>query len=322
MNRFDVIIIGAGPIGLSCGIEAKKRNKSHLVIEKGCLVNSLFHYPTNMIFFSTSDRLEIGQIPFVSHGDKPTRRESLEYYRRTAETWKLNINTYEQVTGTIKKDETFIVSTNKAEYKAKNIIIATGFYDEPNLLNIPGEDKPKVKHYFDEAHPYAYLKLIIVGAGNSAVDVALEAYRRGSDVKMVIREEKLKEGVKYWVRPDIENRINEGSIKAYFNSRLTEIRDDEVDIITPDGKITLKNDFVFAMTGYHPNYSFLRKIGIKISEDENLIPLYNEETYETNIRGIYLAGVVCGGMATGKWFIENSRDHAVKIFDHLEANGK
>ena len=322
MNKFEVITIGAGPIGLSCGIEAKKRNKSHLVIEKGCLVNSLFHYPTDMTFFSTSERLEIGEIPFVSHGDKPTRRESLEYYRRTAETWKLNVHTYEEVFNILKIDDTFIVKTSKAEYKAKNIIAATGFYDEPNLLNIPGEDKPKVKHYFDEAHPYAYLKLIIVGAGNSAVDVALEAYRRGAEVTMVIREDKLKDGVKYWVRPDIENRISEGSIKAYFNSGLTDIRDDNVDIKTPHGKITVENDFVFAMTGYHPNYDFLKKIGIKISDDDNLIPFYNKETYETNIKGLYLAGVVCGGMTTGKWFIENSRDHAVRIFDHLEAEGK
>ncbi len=322
MNKFDVIIIGAGPIGLSCGIEAKKRNKSHLVIEKGCLVNSLFHYPTNMTFFSTSERLEIGEIPFVSHGDKPTRRESLEYYRRTAEVWKLNIHTYEEVINVEKNDNAFIVKTSKAEYKVNNIIAATGFYDEPNLLNIPGEDRPKVKHYFDEAHPYAYLKLIIVGAGNSAVDVALEAYRRGSEVTMVIREDKLKDGVKYWVKPDIENRINEGSIKAYFNSGLTEIRDDEVDIKTPDVTITVNNDFVFAMTGYHPNYNFLKKIGIKISDDENLIPFYNEETYETNIIGFYLAGAVCGGMTTGKWFIENSRDHAVKIFNRLEVAEK
>lgn len=322
MNKFDVIIIGAGPIGLSCGIEAKKRNKSHLVIEKGCLVNSLFHYPTNMTFFSTSERLEIGEIPFVSHGDKPTRSESLEYYRRTAEAWKLKVHFFEEVLNIVKSDDGFIVKTSKAEYKAKNIISATGFYDEPNLLNIPGEDKPKVKHYFDEAHPYAYLKLIIVGAANSAVDVALEAYRRGSEVTMVIRENKLKDSVKYWVKPDIENRINEGSIKAYFNSELTEIRDNEIDIKIPDGTITVDNDFVFAMTGYHPNYNFLKKIGIKISDDENLIPFYNEETYETNVKGIYIAGAVCGGMKTGKWFIENSRGHAIQIFRQIEEAGK
>jgi len=322
MNKFDVIIIGAGPIGLSCGIEAKKRNKSHLVIEKGCLVNSLFHYPTNMTFFSTSERLEIGEIPFVSHGDKPTRRESLEYYRRTAEVWKLNIHSYEEVFNVEKIDNEFIVKTSKAEYKVNNIIAATGFYLEPNLLNIPGEDKPKVKHYFDEAHPYAYLKLIIVGAANSAVDVALEAYRRGSEVTMVIRENKLKDSVKYWVKPDIENRINEGSIKAYFNSELTEIRDNEIDIKIPDGTITVDNDFVFAMTGYHPNYNFLKRIGIIISDDENLIPFYNEETYETNVKGIYIAGAVCGGMKTGKWFIENSRGHAIQIFRQIEEAGK
>jgi putative YpdA family bacillithiol system oxidoreductase len=275
-----------------------------------------------MTFFSTSERLEIGEIPFVSHGDKPTRRESLEYYRRTAEVWKLNIHSYEEVFNVEKIDNAFIVKTSKAEYKVNNIIAATGFYDEPNLLNIPGEDKPKVKHYFDEAHPYAYLKLIIVGAANSAVDVALEAYRRGSEVTMVIRENKLKDSVKYWVKPDIENRINEGSIKAYFNSELTEIRDNEIDIKIPDGTIIEDNDFVFAMTGYHPNYNFLKKIGIKISDDENLIPFYNEETYETNVKGIYIAGAVCGGMKTGKWFIENSRGHAIQIFRQIEEAGK
>ncbi|MCH9029742.1 MAG: NAD(P)-binding domain-containing protein, partial [Bacteroidetes bacterium] len=182
MNNFDVIIIGAGPIGLTCAIEAKKRNISSLIIEKGCLVNSLFHYPTNMTFFSTSERLEIGEVPFVSHGDKPTRRESLEYYRRTAETWALNINTYEEVSNIEKSGDIFRLTTSKEEYTARNIIVSTGFFDKPNLLNIPGEEKQKVKHYFDEAHPYAYLKLIVIGGANSAVDVALETYRRGSEV--------------------------------------------------------------------------------------------------------------------------------------------
>ena len=318
MSHFDIVIIGAGPIGLTCGIESKRRNLSHLIIEKGCLVNSLFHYPTNMTFFSTSERLEIGEIPFVSHGDKPTRRETLEYYRRAADAWKLNIHTYEEVL-TIRKDgDKFFTVTNKAEYTANNIIIATGFFDMPNLLKIPGEDKFKVKHYFDEAHPYAYLKLVIIGGGNSAVDVALETFRRGSEVTMVIREERLKESVKYWVRPDIENRIKEGSIKAYFSSEVTDIRNNEVDIKTPNGKITLENDFVFAMTGYHPDYEFLEKAGVKISNSESHIPEYDEETFETNIKGLYLAGLVCGGMETGKWFIENSRSHAISIFDNIE----
>jgi thioredoxin reductase (NADPH) len=319
MKEYKVIIIGAGPIGLACGIEAEKRNIDYLLIEKGCLVNSLFHYPTNMIYFSTSDRLEIGDVPFVSHGDKPTRRESLEYYRRVADAWKLKINTYEKVNLIEKLNNEFKVTTNKETYSANKIIIATGFFDYPNLLNIHGEDKPKVKHYFDEAHPYAYLKIVVIGGGNSAVDVALETFRRGSEVTMVIREPALKESIKYWVRPDIENRIKEGSIKAYFNSELSEIRDDEVDIKTPNGKVTLKNDFVFAMTGYHPDYLFLKKVGIKISQDEKQIPSFNEKTFETNIPGIYLAGVVCGGMDTGKWFIENARFQAVNIIDDISA---
>jgi len=320
LKKHNVIIIGAGPIGLTCGIEAEKENVDYLILEKGCLVNSLFHYPTNMIYFSTSERLEIGDVPFVSHSDKPTRRESLEYYRRVADSWKLKINTYEKVEAVEQSGNDFKVFTNKETYSVEKIIIATGFYDHPNYLNIPGEDKPKVKHYFDEAHPYAYLKLVVIGGGNSGVDVALETYRRGSEVTMVIREPNLKEGVKYWVRPDIENRIKEGSIKAYFNSELTEIRDDEVDIKTPDGMVAIKNDFVFAMTGYHPDYSFLKKVGIKISDDEKHIPHFDEKTFETNIPGIYLAGVVCGGMDTGKWFIENARFQAVEIFKDISQN--
>ena len=315
-SEYDVIIIGAGPIGIACGIEAVKRNYSHLILEKGCLVNSLFHYPTNMVFFSTSERLEIGEVPFVSHGDKPTRREALEYFRRVVNSWKLNVNTYEKVTGIINEGSSYKITTEKSEYASTSIIIATGFYDFPNLLNIPGENLPKVKHYFDEAHPYVYLNILVIGGGNSAVDVALETYRRGSKVTMVIREDSLKDGVKYWVRPDIENRIKEGSIKAYFNSKVLAIKPDEADIETPEGKITLKNDFVFAMTGYHPDFNFLKFAGIKVSEEN--IPYYDEETYETNKERIYLAGVVCGGMDTSRYFIENSRSHAEAIFNSLD----
>ena len=317
-NIYDVIIIGAGPIGLTCGIEAVKRKFSHLIIEKGCLVNSIFHYPTNMTFFSTSERLEIGDVPFVSHGDKPTRREALEYYRRVKHSWNLNVNTYETVKDINEHGIGFEVVTDKEKYSCRKIIISTGFYDYPNYMNIPGEDLAKVKHYFDEAHPYAYLNLVVVGAANSAVDVALETYRRGSKVTMVIREDRIKDNVKYWVKPDIENRIKEGSIKAYFNSNLLSIREREVDIQTPEGKITIVNDFVFAMTGYHSDFRLLEKAGIKISGDENKIPVFNENTFETSKSGIYLAGVVCGGMDTGKLFIENSRYHAVNIFEHIE----
>ena len=319
-NIFDIIIIGAWPIGLACGIEAQKRKYSHLIIEKGCLVNSIFHYPTNMTFFSTSERLEIGDVPFVSHGDKPTRREALEYYRRVKQSWNLNINTYELVIDVNKSEKYFELVTDRNQYTCKKLIIATGFYDKPNYLNIPGENLPKVKHYFDEAHPYAYLKLIIIGAANSAVDVALETYRRGSEVTMVIREDRIKDNVKYWVKPDIENRIKEGSIKAFFNSSLVKIDENSVDIKTPAGIFTIKNDFVFAMTGYHSDYTFLEKAGIKISGGEDKTPRFNPDTYETNIDGIYLAGVVCGGLDTGKWFIENSRFHAVNIFNHLDKN--
>lgn len=317
-KTFDVIIIGAGPIGLCCGIEAVKHNLSHLIIEKGCLVNSLFHYPTNMTFFSTSDRLEIGDVPFVSHGDKPTRREALEYYRRVSDAWKLNIKTFEKVTNINKTNDIFSVATIRDNYSAKYVIVSTGYYDCPNMLNIPGENLPKVKHYFDEAHPYAYKKVIVIGGGNSAVDVALETFRKGSEVTMVVRESDLKEGIKYWVRPDIENRIAEGSIKAYFNSEVTEIREHEVVVQTRESKITIENDFVFAMTGYHPDFDFLRKLNINLSDDELMIPHFNPETYESNIKNLFLAGVVCCGMNTSQWFIENSRDHAEKIFETIK----
>ncbi|MCH8170872.1 MAG: YpdA family putative bacillithiol disulfide reductase [Bacteroidetes bacterium] len=319
MNKYDVIIIGSGPIGMKCGIQAERRKISYLIIEKGCLVNSVYNYPTNMTFFSTSERLEIGTVPFVSHSDKPTRREALEYYRRVKDTWKLKINTYEKVINVSGEKNNFTVETDKEKYNCKKIIVSTGFYDTPNLLNIPGEELQKVKHYFDEAHPYAYLNLTIIGAGNSAVDVALETYRRGANVTIVIKEDKIKDSVKYWVKPDIENRIKEGSIKTYFNSEVSEIREKEIDIITPKGKITIENDFVFAMTGYHPDFNFLKMMGIKISDDDKLIPQFNEDTFETNVKGIYLAGVVCGGMNTGKYFIENSINHAVNIFDHIQS---
>ena len=318
IDLYDIIIIGGGPIGITCAIEAKKAGLKYLVLEKGVLVNSVYHFPTNMTFFSTSQLLEIGDIPFIAHGDKPTRREALEYFRRVVQSWNLNLHVYEKVNEVFTDKNRFTVKTAKAIYHSVFLIMATGFYDTPNLMNIPGEDLPKVKHYYDEPHPYINQKIVVVGAGNSAADVALETYLKGSDVTMVIREPDFKEGIKYWIRPNILNRIKEGSIKAYFNSRLLEIHEKSVLIETEKDRITIENDFVLAMTGYKPDYPFLKKIGIHISDDETLLPEHNPETLETNIKNIYLAGVVLGGMNTGRWFIENAREHADRIIGDIK----
>ena len=315
--KYDVVIIGAGPIGLACGIEAKKAGLSYLIIDKGCLVNSIYNYPLNMTFFSTSDRLEIGDVPFISHGNKPTRFEALEYYRRVASSWSLNLKLYEKVDGVASSNGVYTLNTTRAQYEAKAVVIATGFYDFPYMMNVPGEESSKVKHYYDEPHPYFGQKIIVVGAANSAVDVALETYRKGAEVTMVIRESELLDTVKYWVKPDIENRIKEGSIKAYFESEITAIRKYEVDISTPSKKLTLENDFVLAMTGYKPNFELLESMGVGFSDDPMKTPIYDEVTNESNVKNIYLAGVVCGGYQTNKWFIENSRVHAEQIIDDL-----
>jgi len=319
--KLDVIIIGAGPIGLCCAIEAKKNGLSYLVIDKGCLVNSLYNYPKNMTFFSTSDKLEIGDVPFISHNAKPTKSEALEYYRRVVSSLELRVNLYEEVKD-IKINDLFYVSTSKGVFKSKKVILSTGFYDQPYKLNVPGENLSKVKHYYDEPHPYFGMKVAVVGAANSAVDVALETFRKGAEeVTMVVREPSLSESVKYWVKPDVENRIKEGSIKSYFNSNITKITKDTISINTPEGKKTLDNDFVLAMTGYQPDFSFLKRVGIEIGNDEYNTPTHDPVTMETNIKGIYLAGVICGGLKTNKWFIENSRDHATQIIlDILKNN--
>ncbi len=318
MIEFDVIIIGAGPIGLACGIECVKNKLSHLIIEKGTITNSLFNYPTNMNFFSTSERLEIGEVPFISHGVKPNRTEALEYYRRVKQSWKLNVNTYEKVNSVIGDDGDFQIKSDKEIYKSKKVIIAIGFYDHANKLNIKGEELPKVKHYYDEPHAYVDQKVLVVGGGNSAVDVALETYRYGAaEVSMVLRKDHLENNVKYWVKPDIENRISEGSIKTYFNSELVEISERFVKIKTPNGIIEKENDFVLAMTGYHPDFDFLKSIGIKYRDEISKEPFYDDVTFETNVPGIYLAGVVCCGLDTGFWFIENSRFHAVNIIEDI-----
>ncbi len=319
MEGKDLIIIGAGPIGLACGIEAKKAGLDYLIIEKGCLVNSLYNYPHNMTFFSTSERLEIGEVPFISNNPKPTRPEALEYYRRVCTSWKLNVKLYEPVEKVIKDElRKFQITTPKGTYTTKALVLALGFYDRPYLLNVQGEDLPKVKHYYDEPHPYFGQKVAVIGAANSAVDVALETWRKGAEVTMVIREDKIRESVKYWVRPDIENRIKEGSIKAYFSSTVTKITPSAIDIKTPEGLVTLDNDFVLAMTGYQPPFEFMKSIGIEFQQDDFHTPVYNETTMESSVPDLYLAGVVIGGLQTNKWFIENSRVHAEIIMSDLK----
>ena len=318
MSRYDVFIIGGGPIGLACGIAAQKANLNYIIVEKGCLVNSLYNYPVNMTFFSTSERLEIGGVPFMSLNAKPKRAEALEYYRRVAKDTALNIHLFEKVESVKRlEDNSFEIITSKKNYISTNIIVATGFYDLPQMLHVPGEALPKVKHYYDDPHYYAFQKVLVVGASNSSVDAALETWRKGAEVTMVIRKEVISKSVKYWVKPDIENRIKEGSIKAYFNSNINAIHENDVDIETPDGMITIENDFVLALTGYHPDFSLLKHLQITLSEDEKQCPLYNGETMETNQQGIYLAGVVCGGFDTHKLFIENSRVHADKIINAI-----
>ncbi len=305
----DLLIIGGGPIGMACGLRAKQQGLNFLIIEKGCLVNSLYHYPSTMTFFSTSEKLEIGGIPFVTTSNKPTRAEALEYYRRVATSNRLPINLFEKVETVKLEDGVFEVVTAKTSYQAKNVVLSSGFYDIAVKLNIPGEELQKVKHYYKDPHYYAMQKVVVVGSSNSAIDVALETYRKGAEVTLVVRDATISEHVKYWVRPDILNRIKEGSIKAYFNANLTQIREQEVDINTMYGMLTIPNDFVMAMTGYRPDFEFLEKIGVILSDDKK-VPQYNPATMETNIPGFYLAGVVCGGLDTHLWFIENSRIHA------------
>jgi len=316
-TNLDIIIIGAGPIGIACALECKKRNWNYLVIEKGALTNSLFNYPLNMTFFSTSEKLEIDNIPFISNNPKPTRNEALEYYRRVVTSNQLNIKLYEEVSTIKKINDDFNIETSKNQYKAKKVIIATGFYDIPNFLDVPGEDLSKVFHYYKEAHPFTLQNIAVVGASNSSVDAALEIYRKGGNVTMIVRGESIGERVKYWVKPDILNRIEEGSIKAYFNSEITKIEEHQITIKTPKGQINIPNDYVIALTGYQPNFKFLDQAGIKFSEDKKHIPNYNPDTMESNVEGLYLAGVICGGMETHKWFIENSRIHAKLIAEDI-----
>ncbi len=313
----DVLIIGAGPIGIACALACKKKRLDYLVVEKGALTNSIYNYPLNMTFFSTSEKLEIDDIPFISNNPKPTRNEALEYYRRVATSNKLEINLYESILSVDKSETYFNITSDKNSYQSKNIIVSTGFYDIPQMLNVAGENLPKVMHYYKEAHPFIMQKVVVVGASNSAVDAALEIWRKGGDVTMVVRGPKIGERVKYWVKPDIENRIEEGSIKAYFNAEIEKITTSEVFINTTEGTKIIENDFIVALTGYKPNFKFLKDIGVQFESNEKQLPLYNPNTMQTNVTGLYLAGVICGGLETHKWFIENSRIHAKLIIENI-----
>ena len=316
MQAFDVIIIGAGPTGLACGIELKQRGVNAVLIEKGCVVNSIYHYPTHMVFFTTPELLEIGGIPMTSLNEKPGRTEALKYYRRVAEYFQLNIHQYERVLTVEGEDGAFFVKTSLATYRARKIILATGYYDLPNMLNVPGEDLEKVIHYYKEPHPYFNHDVAVIGGKNSAAIAALELYWTGARVTLIHRGPAISSKVKYWIKPNIENRIKNGEVQAYFNSRLVEILPKSIIVDTPDGKLELKNDFLFALTGYRPDLEFMGALGIKL-EPETQKPRTNPETLESDRPGIYLAGVIVAGMHTNEIFIENGRFHGKKIAEAI-----
>lgn len=319
----ELVIIGGGPIGLACGIAAKRAGIDYVILEKGTLVNSIFNYPLYMTFFSTAERLEIGNVPFTCIKPKPGRREALEYYRKVVESEKLNIRLFTEVLA-IEKEENneFNVKTTQGVIRTKNTIIATGFFGKSQLMNVPGETLPKVRHYYKEPHEFAFRKVLVVGSQNSAIDAALQTFRKGAEVTMVIRNDQIGERVKYWIRPDIINRIEEQSIKAYFNSNIKEIKEDCVVIETPKGTLELENDFVLAMTGYRPDNNFLEKLGVRFSNDKKLQPFYDNKTMETNVPHLFIAGVICGGTETHKWIIENSKIHAEMIVDYIVKRGE
>ena len=313
----DVVIIGAGPVGLACAIEIQRKGLTCVTIDKGALVNSLTGYPTNMEFFSTPDLIEIGGHPLVSSRYKPIREEAIDYYRRVADREELDMLLYERVTGLKGSEGAFTVDTEKRSIECGALVIATGFFDQPNLLGVPGEDLPKVTHYFREAFTYTGRNVCIIGAKNSAALAALQCHRRGARVTMLIRGPEVGPTVKYWIRPDLINRIEEGSIGAIFNARVTRIHEDRLEIETASGAETLENDVVLALTGYHPDYSFLQNLGVSIADDEVDTPIFDPETHETARKGVFIAGTVCGGRHTSKWFIENGRHHAALIADEL-----
>lgn len=335
----DVVVIGAGPVGLACAIACKRAGLSVVVVERGGLVNSLIGYPTNMEFFSTPDLLEIGDHPFATSRYKPLREEAIDYYRRVAEAEGLDIRLYTEVVGLDGQRGAFTVRTSSlragpgsaggvgradprprtaaGDISADAVIVATGFFDVPNMLGVPGEDLPKVTHYYKEPYRYTGGRMLVVGAKNSAAKAALQCRRNGAEVTMAVRGPAISDRVKYWLKPDLENRIAEGAIRAYFDTTVVSISPDAVTLRTPDGELEIENDFVLAMTGYRPDYPFLTDLGIETENDAARTPFYDPETFETNRPGVYLAGTVCGGLRTGRWFIENGRFHAESIVRHL-----
>ena len=323
MNRFDAVVVGAGPTGLACGIELQRCGVNTVLIEKGCVVNSIYHYPTNMVFFTTPELLEIGDIPMTSLNEKPNRHEALKYYRRVADHFKLNVHDYERVEKVAGADGAFLVHTTDRlnchqTYRSRKVVLATGYYDVPNLLDVPGEELSKVLHYYKEPHPYYNHDVAVIGAKNSAAIAALELYWTGARVTLIHRGTGISDKVKYWIKPNIENRIKNGEIPAYFQSQVVEIRPDSIVVSTPRGEIVLKNDFVFALIGYSPDLGFLNSAGITL-EPETQKPRTDPQTLESERAGIYLAGVIVAGMHTNEIFIENGRFHGKQIADSIAA---
>ncbi len=322
-NVLDVLVVGAGPTGMACAIEAVRENLDTLVLEKGCLVNSLFSYPPGMTFFTTRERLEIGDVPFSSVNVKPTRAEALEYYRLVAHTFQLPIRYQERVLGVTAVDGQFEVRTTAADgkagtYRSRKVVIATGYYDIPNLLGIPGEDLPKVSHYYGEAHAFFKRKVAVIGGSNSAAIAALDLFRHGAEVTLIHCEPELSRHIKYWIRPDIENRIKEGSIRAFMESRLKEVTEDAILVETAQKEVVrLENDFVYALIGYHPDFDLLERAGVVV-DPKTSRPQCNPKTLESNVPGLYLAGVVISGRHTNEIFIENGRFHGKQIIGHIK----
>ncbi len=324
-DLFDVLVIGAGPTGLACAIDAQRAGFKVVVVDKGCLCNSLFHYPSNMTFFTTPELLEIGSMPFSSPNQKPNRNEALEYYRKVAEHYQLNVQQYHTVDAVEGSDGDFEVQTTDrfgraVPLRARKLIVATGYYDLPNYLNIPGEGLSKVKHYYHEPHPFFGLNVLVIGGKNSAAIAALDLWRHGAHVTLVHRGEELHRHIKYWIKPDIENRIKNGEVTAYFSSTVESITEDAVTLKTPDGPVTLANDFVFALTGYHPDFSFLERLGVTLDRENDRCPVCDASTLESNVPGIYLAGVIVAGERTNEIFIENGRFHGKQIADSLRSS--